>query len=62
MFTDYLKTEVQIWMFAILAVLFRVHAPQALAAGREQETRPVKAGGEVRLGREARAPRQRGVG
>jgi O-antigen ligase len=31
LFTDYLKTEVQIWMFALLAVLVHVHLPRERA-------------------------------
>lgn len=35
LFTDYIKTEVQVWMFAILASVVLVHLPAALAAPRE---------------------------
>jgi O-antigen ligase len=51
MFTDYLKTEVQIWMFAVLAALFRVHAPERRDARLGGPLR--SAGGEPRAARPA---------
>jgi O-antigen ligase len=44
MFTDYLKTEVQIWMFAVLVVLLRVHAPEARDARLGGPVRPAGSG------------------
>jgi O-antigen ligase len=54
LFTDYLKTEVQIWMFALLAVIVRVHLVrerEALNHATQLTPEPVKvAEGKVRAG------------
>lgn len=47
LFTDYLKTEVQIWMFALLAVLTRVHLPRELVAARSGRAQPETLATEV---------------
>lgn len=49
MFTDYLKTEVQIWMFAVLTVLFRVHVPQAAEARLRAPPADAKVQGAMRV-------------